>query len=1819
MQIDYNKLASIEFKASQYSKVFWLEALRKPRHEQVRYHIYGVFEYNISPDFIRLNDALQAVVNTNYNLRSSFKEQSDDLLQVVQQNVLAKLECYVVGSLEECQAIIQKVVEEPFNLADGPLFRFVCIQNRATKTTIFITNFHHIIIDGTQFDNLMREIAYHYHNPPDLTQSDIESLAGLQSYITWETEQIKGANIKYWLEKVKDYPLQIDLPYQSPLLDQVKPIRNAKLYQLDDKLYSGVQKLALELGCSIFEIMRTVWGLLICQYANQDKVIITYPFNTRRGAHKGVKGAFLNLCLFAFARSGSFRESINLQKKERRDLCNRYASMIELSSHLKGDLFSCAISQAELLIKGPILEDVPDYKFVIESGSTELCMYFNPDDASLKYGLVAVQNLFDEFMLDKLSKHLVTLLTKVVENPDVDLSGLSCLTASEYELVINQWNKTTSPYPKSKTISQLFEEQVSNNPKQTAVIYQNQQISYQEINARANQLANLILKEYIALKETLEDVLIPIYMEPGIEFIIAVLAILKSGAAYVPIDPKHPDNRIQFVLDDLRADFIITEEHLVAKIKAIQPAVKPILPAKEILVKEHANNLKVHPKPSNLAYVKYTSGTTGKPKGVMVEHRNVVSLVKGISYFSADESDTFAFFADVAFDAATFEIFAALLNGSRLYIPHNRLEILLEADLFKACLLQNSITVLWLTKTVFDVLYTLDEKLFASLKYLLVGGEALNKGYMEALLHSQYRPKYIINGYGPTENTTFSCTYSLAEEMTQFNSVPIGQPLANRVSYVLDKNLKPQPIGVTGELYVGGAGLARGYLNQEQLTKERFIPNPFNEDQDKISSRLYKTEDLVKWLPNGNLEYLGRHDSQVKLRGYRIELQEIEAQQLLYPEVRQAIVLLKEINGEKHLVSYYVADRRLDEKDMRSFLAANLPPYMVPSLFVCLENIPLTSNGKVDKNALPLPALRTESVLQDHLAQTTEQKVRAIWSNILLLNNFDPDLSFFDLGGDSLKIAKVKKSLEETFAIRISVVDLFRYTTLNQLSKYIASLADFPKDDCNKDRVKTPEFLSKSLENEPIAVVGMACRLPGGITNPQAFWELMLAGDSTIRDFSDQELRLQQVPEALIANESFVKRGSILENAFYFDANFFGYSEREAQLMDPQQRHFLECAWQALEHSGNVPEKFEGDIGVFASQGKNDYYSTHIESNPLYKEKINAYQAMLGNEKDFIATRVSFKLNLTGPSLTLQTGCSSSKNNQCDMALAGGVALFNKYGYMYQEDMIESPDGYCRTFDAHARGTVAGSGVGIVVLKRLADAIKQNDTIYAVIKGGALNNDGSAKIGYVAPSVAGQAAVIQKALKNAGITPDTIGYIETHGTGTVLGDPIEWAALHQVYEKYTNKTAFCALGAVKPNIGHTDAAAGVMGLIKAVLTLKNQTIPATLNFKQLNPEIAGFNKLFYVANQSKHWQSHGQLRRAAVSSFGIGGTNAHVILEEYLPVEDSKLIIDAVLIPFSAKNHNSLQELASRFKQRLQSIEMKSLQDLAYTAQQGRAEFQERGYFVVRRSAKTDKVLIQKSFIRENACAKKLQLIYVLSPNNLVANLEVQLKFLHWLCAAGVVLNAVVFDQDLAEQELLNLQNDIGLLNIKVFCQLDKVAFATERESIFIKISPESDLDEKYILRHSILADEKEDHNISWLDLVGWLWSHGISIKWNSIMPVSLANKKVEIPSYPYIRKSYAVPKPAQAVLPVTGDAPMMSKEESKEEQLKLIWSDVLGVPTADINHKTDFFEVGGDSIAFIDITVQIKKVFQLEVRLEEIVKYYEFGLMLNFIISKRG
>ena len=503
-----------------------------------------------------------------------------------------------------------------------------------------------------------------------------------------------------------------------------------------------------------------------------------------------------------------------------------------------------------------------------------------------------------------------------------------------------------------------------------------------------------------------------------------------------------------------------------------------------------------------------------------------------------------------------------------------------------------------------------------------------------------------------------------------------------------------------------------------------------------------------------------------------------------------------------------------------------------------------------------------------------------------------------------------------------------------------------------------------------VAMIGLAGRFPGA-RDAEQFWENLKRGVESISFFRDEELELWEESQSILAQPNFVKAKGLLDDVESFDAVFFGFNPREAELLDPQHRVFLECAWHALENAGYNSATYSGRIGVYGGTSTNTYL-LNIYSNRSLLESIDPFQLLISSDKDFLTSRVSYKLGLSGPSITVQTACSTSLvavhlacqsllNGECDIALAGGVSITlpQKSGYVYHEGSFLSPDGHCRAFDAEAMGTVSGNGAGIVVLKRLAEAIADRDYIYAVIRGSAVNNDAAMKAGYTAPSVTAQATVIAEALAVGGVGPDSISYVETHGTGTTLGDPVEIAALTKAFRIGTQKTGYCAIGSVKTNIGHLDAAAGAASLIKVAMALSERRLPASLHFKRPNPQLNLDTSPFYVNTNLTTWESAEGPRRAGVSSFGIGGTNAHVVLEEAPPAERSGPSRPHHLLMLSARTIPALDRLACDLADYLRRQPDIDPADAAYTLQLGRRHFENRRFLVCRDAADATDALTQ--------------------------------------------------------------------------------------------------------------------------------------------------------------------------------------------------------------------------------------------------------------------
>jgi amino acid adenylation domain-containing protein len=1129
-------------------------------------------------------------------------------------------------------------------------------------------------------------------------------------------------------------------------------------------------------------------------------------------------------------------------------------------------------------------------------------------------------------------------------------------------------------YSQSKCIHQLFEEQAALTPHAVAVVFENQQLTYGELNDHANQLAH-----HLQALQVKTETLVGISVERSLEMIVGLLGILKAGAAYVPLDPAYPEDRLAYILEDAQVLVLLTTEDLAGSFAAYSGSLVYLDQDWPKISAQPTANLVSSATPNSLAYIIYTSGSTGKPKGVLIPHSNVGRLFEATQdWYHFDRHDVWTMFHSYAFDFSVWEIWGALIYGGKLVVVS--FAVSRSPQEFYDLLQREQITVLNQTPSAFRQLLRVattshDAADQLSLRLVVFGGEALDLQSLEPWFakYGDVQPQ-LVNMYGITE-TTVHVTYRpiSAVDLQKNSGSVIGCPIPDLELYILDEQRQPVGVGIAGEMYVGGAGVARGYLNRPELTAERFIQNP-GLGQGK-AGKLYKTGDLACYLPNGDIEYLGRIDNQVKLRGFRIELGEIEAVISQHPAVAEAVVMVREDQpGDQRLVAYLVTTigMPLNITELRESLKQQLPDYMVPAAFVGVESIPLTTNGKVDRSALPQPQPvnfgidKANFVVADN---STEEILTKIWAEILQLDQVGVEDNFFDLGGNSLLGLRVIAQIQERFKLKVSVVRLYQYSTIRSMGQYLAkAIQEIPSSPGSfsqaweKGGRNTKQDPSQNLPIAAgIAVIGMVGRFPGA-NSVDELWENLCAGREAITFFEKDEIS-GIVDPVLLDDPNYVRAKGVMAGVDLFDAGFFQISAREAEMMDPQARIFLELAHQALENAGYAVEE-NNKIGVYAGSADNTYFEKHLSGRSDILDRFGEFQTHLVNDRDYLPTKASYKLNLKGPSISISTACSTSLvaiiqayqgllTHQCDVALAGGVSIMppQNTGYLYQEGSIFTPDGHCRPFDANAQGTSFNNGAGIVVLKRLEEAIADGDRVYAVIKGVGINNDGSDKVSFTAPSISGQMGAILQAQQEAGVDPASISYIEAHGTATPIGDPIEVEALTQAFRTKTDAKQFCGIGSIKSNLGHLTAAAGVAGFIKTVLALYHRQVPPSINFDQPNPHIDFANSPFYVNSQLRDWPAAGTLRRAGVSSFGGGGTNAHVILEESLQTISSSSSRPYQLLLLSGKTTTAIDQLTTDLQNYLQRNPDQDLADIAYTLQQGRKRFNHRRFVVCHSSA----------------------------------------------------------------------------------------------------------------------------------------------------------------------------------------------------------------------------------------------------------------------------
>lgn len=1007
-------------------------------------------------NLVVLQNSLNEIVRRHEILRTSFAVVNGEPVQVINQPISLTLTVEDLRGLPEttrtqkAHRLVTELAQQLFNLSDKSLLRAKVLQLDEQNYQLIVV-LHHIIADGWSMGILIKELAVLY----DAFSAGFTPLPELpiqySDFVNWQRKYLDEERIQklltYWKQKLNGELPILNLPTdrsRSPL--QTYKGAQSKLV-LSPNLTKELKDLSRQQGVTLFMTLLTAFKILLYRYTSQTDILVGSPIaNRNRVEIDSLIGCFVNVLLLRTSLSDdlSFQQllarvkSTALEAYVHQDL--PFEKLVEELQPTRD------ISYNPLFQVMFVLQNIPkpninlsDISVTYEesyNGTSKFDLTLFMEDS--QEGLVATceynRDLFNPDTITRMLGHLNTLLESIVSDPEQCIAKLQLLTAPEIQQLLVEWNDTKSNYTEYQCIHQLFEAQVEKTPNAVAIVFENQQLSYRELNNRANHLAYHL--QNLGVKP---EVLVGICMERSLEMVVAVLGVLKAGGAYLPLDPAHPQERLAFILKDTQSPLLLTQQRLLKKLPTDGIKVVCLDSHEDEIAAQVSENPVCQTTSANLAYVIYTSGSTGKPKGTLIPHQGLVNYLTWCTQaYPIEQGKGTTVHSSLAFDLTITGLFSPLLVGRQIeLIPEDH-----SIDSLGNTLRQES--NLSLVKITPAELLLLSGQLSPQeatgiTRAFIIGGENLLTENIS--FWKTFAPEtLLVNEYGPTETVVGCCVYRVPQNDIESNSVPIGQPIANTQLYVLDQHHQPVPIGVPGELYIGGAGLARGYLNQPELTSVKFIPNPFSNE---TGTRLYRTGDLVRYCSDGNLEFLGRIDHQVKVRGYRIELGEIEGLLGQHPEIQEAVVLMREdVPNNQRLVAYFVTNTETapSASNLRNFLKAQLPEYMVPSVFVQLKALPLTTNGKIDRRALPVPDGDRPELEAIYVAPSSEieQAIATIWQEVLHLEKVGINDNFFDLGGHSLLIVQVHIQLQKIGHRNLSLVEIFQHPTIKSLAQFLS-------------------------------------------------------------------------------------------------------------------------------------------------------------------------------------------------------------------------------------------------------------------------------------------------------------------------------------------------------------------------------------------------------------------------------------------------------------------------------------------------------------------------------------------------------------------------------------------------------------------------------------------------------------------------------------------------------------------------------------------------------------------------------------------------------------
>lgn len=1476
----------------------WLADRCEP--DSGRYNVPMALEFVGDLDVPALRHALGDLLAHRPELAGRFDDEDGELRFSPEPRVSAPLGVSRrTGSCRSDAAYGEAVraAERPLDPGTAPLLRAEALLYDDGASVVLTV--HHIVADGRTLDVIAADLLTAYRarvaGTPSLAPAsagDTDPVPGVPAEPTALGADLTGpVSGTYWRELLDGEPVTL-----GPLPDFVRAedrLRGAPGWAertLSADRLDAVRRMAVAYGVSPATVLLAAWSLLLHAWSGERDGVLGMPFAGRDepGAEDAV---------------GLFTRVLPVR--------SRMVPGEEFGEHA-GRLGDQVLDSMDALAAGgpPAPDDSPAHTAVFlhqprntaaqeVPGATVRLLHLDTASAKYDLALAALEHpdhlvlrvdydtaLYASASVELMVRQLDDLLA-AAERPGARcrelLAGLADATAADREAVsedgrpahaLRAGEPSGTEGLAASSVPELVLREARRDPDAVAVVHGDLAVTYRELVESAARAAHWLRDE----GGVRQGDLVALLLRPGPHTVTAMLAVALAGAAYLPLDPEHPDTRLHLVLEDARPRLLIAEPSETGRAPDGLPA---------HTTQDIADAARPYPatppavtiRPDSVLNVLYTSGSTGRPKGVLLHHGGVVRMMHRPDFLPLGPDDTVSHLSPLNFDGATYEIWGALTHGARLVVLDR--ELVLDPAALRTAVRDLGVTTLLVTTPLLNRLIEDAPDLLQTLRRVYFGGELVSVPHLRKALRWA-RPGTLLHSYGPTENS-FTSTWCPVEEVPdRARTLPIGGPAPGTVAHVVfEDTLVPAPPYMPGELVLGGTGVALGYLGDPARTAERFWADPFS---DEPGRRLYRTGDRVRWTADGQLEFIGRADNQIKIRSQRVELGEVESALRAHHDVTAAFVTARRNDrDEKEIVGYAVLGRPGAHPDVMRHLRACLPAFAVPAHLVALDELPLTPNGKIDRRRLPRPEDTVAPapavpgpVGPEHRTRATalngtdlQRAVHGAWRDLLSERSFGLDDNFFDVGGHSLLLVRLQAALRRATGTKPAIADLLRHGTVRSQARLVGG-----EDTPARPAAAAATVRTATGDDDAIAVVGMAARFAGA-ADLGAFWDNLRTGRDCFSEGPGPVIT--QLPDG---QRRVARWGMAAEGARY-DADFLGFGPDDLRDGDPQQGVLHEVLWSAVEDASLRLSEIASRTSLYAGCAK------VVDTDPEARvdDVVNA-------DPTFVASRFAYLHDLWGEALLLDTACStglyavhlacrSLLTGSSDYALAGAVSLdpASDGSYRYRPGFLYADDGMCRPFDRRASGTVGGFGAGAVLLRRLADAERDGDPVYAVIRGSAVNNDGRARIGYSAPGVEGQSRVIRDALANAGVSGRDVGFVEAHGTGTRLGDAIEATALADALGP---DGPGVAVGSVKASVGHCNTAAGIAGLIKAVLAVHHGHLPGTPNVREPIEELTAAGTRLSLLDEGRPWtEGTGRPRTAGVSSFGVGGTNAHVVVQEH--------------------------------------------------------------------------------------------------------------------------------------------------------------------------------------------------------------------------------------------------------------------------------------------------------------------------------------------------